>query len=221
MTRPTGNADKKLIKAALEIFPETGFTNLTIRDVVKRAGVNLGMFHYHFKSKKEFIRFILQDIYEQFFETFKIETAVIHDPETRLRNAVKAMSRFVRKHRKVVIPLVNDILLGHQEVQTFLAKNIHRHVKILLQIIKDCQKKKIIAKLPFAIILPFLLGTQIAPHIIANLLEKTKVPIPVELAKVLIIPVLISDKLMETRLDLAMKALRPEGSAVKNGRKDK
>ena len=210
MVRPSGNTDKKLVQAAIDLFPETGFTNLKIREVAKKANVNLGMFHYHFKSKEEFIRQIMQDIYERFFETFQFETSSAADPEMRLRNATRAMAKFVRGNRKMIIPLVNDMLLGNKEVQQFLIKNMQRHMKILLKIIKDCQREGIIEKTSLAIVLPFLLGGQIAPSIVANLLEKTKISLPMELAKAIIAPKLLSDKAVEQRLDLAMKALRPE-----------
>lgn len=210
MVRPSGNTDKKLIQAAIALFPETGFTNLKVRDVAKKAGVNLGMFHYHFKNKEEFIRHILIDVYEQFFNTFQLETSTSDDPELRLRNAIRIMGKFFRENRKMIIPLINDVLFGNKEIQQFLAVNMQRHMKILLKIIKDCQKQGVIGNYPLDIILPFILGVQVAPSMIADLLEKTKISLPMELAKIIIAPKLISTKAVETRLDLALKALRPE-----------
>ncbi|MBC7946203.1 MAG: TetR/AcrR family transcriptional regulator, partial [Burkholderiales bacterium] len=50
MPRPSQNTDRRLIKAARKLLPETGCSGLNLRQVAVKAGVNLGMFHYHFKT---------------------------------------------------------------------------------------------------------------------------------------------------------------------------
>ena len=73
ITRPSKNTDKEFIEVALEMLPETGCSGLSLRVIAKKAKVNLGMFYYHFGSKKEFIRVVLQEVYERFFKGFEIE----------------------------------------------------------------------------------------------------------------------------------------------------
>ena len=55
MSRPSKNTDRLLIEAAKELIPEAGFKGLKIREVARKAGVNLGMFNYHFKTKEKFL----------------------------------------------------------------------------------------------------------------------------------------------------------------------
>lgn len=219
MARPAGNADEKLIKAAFELFPHTGFTHLKVREVAKKAGVNLGMFHYHFKNKEAFVERMMQDIYEQFFEKFQLETSISDDPETRLRNAIKSMSRFIRENRKYAFAFINDILVGNPTVQLFLTKNFNRHLKIFMKIIKECQKKRVIKKISLPVLLPFIMGSQIAPNFVAYLFETTKVPLPMELSKAVIVPKLLSEKAVEERLNLAINALRADNDNQRRKRK--
>ena len=60
MSRPSRNVDALLLRAGRELYPETGAAGLSIRKVAERAGVNLGMFHYHFRTKEAFVRQLLQ-----------------------------------------------------------------------------------------------------------------------------------------------------------------
>ena len=60
MPRPSRNIDQLLIAAALELLPNAGTSVLTIRQVCQHAGVNLGMFHYHFKTRDVFLRAVLR-----------------------------------------------------------------------------------------------------------------------------------------------------------------
>lgn len=57
----------KIFIAATELFNEIGFERVTIREICKRAGVALGTFYLHFKSKHEILYNIYSkadDIYE-------------------------------------------------------------------------------------------------------------------------------------------------------------
>ena len=47
--RPSRNLDRALLAAGRELLPERGCAGLSVREVADAAGVNLGMFHYHFK----------------------------------------------------------------------------------------------------------------------------------------------------------------------------
>ena len=64
MPRPSQNVDQLLIDAGLELLPETGCAGLSVRKLTEHAGVNLGMFHYHFRNKDNFVRTLLQRTYE-------------------------------------------------------------------------------------------------------------------------------------------------------------
>ena len=60
--RPSRNLDRALLAAGRELFPSRGCPGLTVREVAEAAGVNLGMFHYHFKSREAFLRALLQSV---------------------------------------------------------------------------------------------------------------------------------------------------------------
>ena len=64
MPRPSRNLDRALLAAGRELFPARGCAGLSVREVADAAGVNLGMFHYHFKSREAFLRALLQSVYE-------------------------------------------------------------------------------------------------------------------------------------------------------------
>jgi AcrR family transcriptional regulator len=46
------NAKQKILEAAMEVFGEQGFRAATVREICKKAGVNIALVNYHFKSKK-------------------------------------------------------------------------------------------------------------------------------------------------------------------------
>lgn len=56
MLRPTVDQRKiEILDAALQVIIEVGFTEMTVADVAKVAGVSTALVHYHFSSKAELI----------------------------------------------------------------------------------------------------------------------------------------------------------------------
>lgn len=207
MTRPSQATDRKLIKAALDLVPQTGFSGLKLRPVADRAGVNLGMFHYHFKTKQEFLRQVMQEFYEAFYLHFTLETSSETNPLDQLRKAVITLGRFVRDNRKLMLALGRDLMNNYQPLVRFMEDNFHRHLSIIINLIKQCQQQGIMAKLPLPIVIPFMLGSLAGPNIAAGLLEGIRTKPSFEIMKKAILPMIISDKAMGQRVDLALKAL--------------
>jgi AcrR family transcriptional regulator len=106
--------DKLLLKAGRELLLETGAANLKVRQVAARAGVNLGMFHYHFRTREHFLTSVFQEIYEDFFKTFVLESSGTDSPLARLSRALTVMARFVRDNRPILLMLLMDCVQGNR-----------------------------------------------------------------------------------------------------------
>src|SRR5688572_1720742 len=133
MARPSQNTDQRLIQAARKLLPETGCSGLNLRQVAARAKVNLGMFHYHFKTKNEFLRQVLQEVYEEFFKELELEAAHYPTPKENLRAALSVFAAFARDNRRLFFALMRDAMNGEQVAQDFLRANLHRHIEILVR----------------------------------------------------------------------------------------
>ena len=105
MPRPSQNIDQLLIDAALELLPQTGVRKLSIRQVAQHAGVNLGMFHYHFKTKDAFAAAVLQQLYDGMFASLKLESLSSTSPIENLRSALMVLARFGLNQRQLLVRL--------------------------------------------------------------------------------------------------------------------
>jgi AcrR family transcriptional regulator len=57
----SGDTERAIRAAALELFAEIGYGNTTNRAVAERAGVSTGTVYYHFESKREMFLAVLHD----------------------------------------------------------------------------------------------------------------------------------------------------------------
>jgi AcrR family transcriptional regulator len=175
MPRPSRNIDRELIRAGRELLQENAITDLSLRQVAEHAKANLGMFHYHFKTKDEFVRAVLKDLYEEFFGSVEAEfkkSASEKDPLTRLRGLLEALARFAVEQRTLMASVFRDVLAGNPVVMEFIALNFPRHLGMLHQVMKECQTKKLIRSdlsIPQMIVLcatclnvPVVIGTSLS-----------------------------------------------------------
>ncbi len=60
MAASTTHTKEQILTVAERLFAERGFAGTTLRHVVSEAGVNLAAVHYHFGSKEELFRAVVQ-----------------------------------------------------------------------------------------------------------------------------------------------------------------
>lgn len=178
--RPSRNVDQLLLQAGHELLPETGVRGLAIRQVTERAGVNLGMFHYHFKTKDVFVRAILERMYNDMFATLATETHRSEHVLENLRAAANLLARFARDNRKLLVKLLNDALGGEAVAQEFLKANMPRHIQFVAALLVQAQKEGFIRKLPPPQAMAFLMGAVGAPVILGSaVIDNGFMPAPV------------------------------------------
>ena len=203
MARPSQNTDARLIKAARQLLPETGCSKLNLRQVAAKARVNLGMFHYHFKTKEQFLRHVLQQVYEEFFKELQLEAAHYPSPIENLRASLLVFARFARDNRRLIFALMRDAMNGERVAQDFLRANLHRHIEILIGLIRRCQAQGRFKGLAPANVLVTLISSMNMPSIVSELAQRAR-GFPASLREVLQADVL-SDDALESRIAFLLR----------------
>ncbi|MES2201045.1 MAG: TetR/AcrR family transcriptional regulator [candidate division FCPU426 bacterium] len=207
MARPSANTDEKLLKAGREVIAEHGLSGLSMRAVAKKAGVNLGMFHYHFKNKAEFSRRCTEEAYAEFFRGFELETA---DGSTlqRLRRGLLALARFSRDQRFFILALLRDLEAKSPEAWEFLRRRFPPpHAKVIIALIKQGQKEGLVLKAPLGTLMPVLMSGILFPNLIGGMAEKAVGTRFMRLPRLGIQRLFLSDKALAARVDLALRGL--------------
>lgn len=161
--RPSQNLDRALIAAGLALYPSRGCAGLTVREVAEAAGVNLGMFHYHFKTREAFLRAVLQEMYEGMYSQLTFEGARADDPLESLKLAVRFMGRFLRANRALVTRLLADVIGREPVAVAFAGENVHRHLGVVMALVIQAQKAGVLKPVAAAQVLGMLAGATAMP----------------------------------------------------------
>ena len=179
MPRPSRNLDRVLLAAGRELLALRGCAGLSIREVAEAAGVNLGMFHYHFKTREAFLRTLLQQTYEEMFGRLTLDArarAELRDWRAvdGLRASLRFLGRFLRDNRPLIARVLADALCGEKIALEFLRANMPRHLMVLQGLIAAAQHEGTLKPmaLPQAlgicagcVAMPILAGGAIADHL--------------------------------------------------------
>ncbi|MBI5419385.1 MAG: CerR family C-terminal domain-containing protein [Deltaproteobacteria bacterium] len=81
----------RLLHAGGEVFAERGFRTATVREICRRAKVNIASVNYHFSSKEELYASVLEYAYQQASSAFPNDPGATGEdtPERRLHNFIR------------------------------------------------------------------------------------------------------------------------------------
>lgn len=82
---------KRLLKAALDLFGEKGFQVTSVQQVAQRAGVTKGAFYHHFESKDDLLRQIHHEYASRLLEAVREIAATDGSPLEQLRAVIRGV----------------------------------------------------------------------------------------------------------------------------------
>lgn len=108
--RSTARADRvrrrraEILKAAAELFQETGFHAATTHAVAERAGISVGLIYQYFGNKEDLLRAVIVDILGDFRDLVapRLEEAG-PDPVARLRQGYAALVAVIDDKREATV----------------------------------------------------------------------------------------------------------------------
>ena len=205
MARPGSNIEEALLRSGRTLYARLGGERLTVRMLTEHAGVNLGMFHYHFRTKDAFLRRLFDGMYEEMFAQLSGLAQQRGSVLQRLRSALFFLGCFVRDHRQLLVRVFADAAAGQPVAAEFLRANAPRHLTLLLDLMDQGERAGVLAPIPPFQRFIFVMGAVAAPVLVAPGMQAIGV------APALLGPALrsqiMSDDAIAQRIELALKSL--------------
>jgi AcrR family transcriptional regulator len=205
MARPGRNIEQALLRSGRKLYAQRGASGLAVRALTEHARVNLGMFHYHFRTKDEFLRRLLAGWYEEMFEQLSGHVRQDGPALHRLQEALLFLARFVRDNRPMLARVLMDAATGHAACVQFLRDNAPRHLALLLALMDQAEREGVIVPMPAMQRFAFVMGAVGMPLLVAPALQSIGVA-PKVLGAQLQAQVL-GDAAIEQRIALVFKAI--------------
>ena len=85
--------EERIRQAAREVFTRKGYAATRTRDIAERAGINLALLNYYFRSKEKLFHLIMMETVQHFAMTIK---DLLNDPDTGVEKKLELIiSRYI------------------------------------------------------------------------------------------------------------------------------
>jgi AcrR family transcriptional regulator len=121
----TDETREKLLKAATEVFVETGFSGARVDEIARKAGANKAMIYYHFGDKAALYQAVLLRLMGPVHEHIDALDGE-RDPRRRLRAFYRGLVE--RFHARPALPklMLREVLAGGRNMEAETARAFAR-----------------------------------------------------------------------------------------------
>lgn len=137
------NTKQKVQEAARELFYLKGFHGTSLRDIAKKANVNVSLISYYFDNKQGLLEQLMIQYYEQYLK--EIEQVQIQykesEPVEAISRLVEAIIQYKQKHHQFTCFIQRELTLDNMLVRemlvTYLAKERYVIENAFLKILEQ------------------------------------------------------------------------------------
>ena len=94
--------DVKIMSAALNLFVENGYHNVTVHDIKKRAEVSVGAIYHHFGSKEGVASKLFHQIIDELEELIDNVTKSTESPSEQCKKIIKQLFEHTESHPNII-----------------------------------------------------------------------------------------------------------------------
>jgi len=109
-------AKKRIFEAAASLFAQKGFDAVGVREIAKKANVNLSMINYYYGGKAGILKEIINKCYNNYFQTIKDVGDESMPMYEHFRLMVKTVVNFFRENTEITLVAFDAIPLDSPEI---------------------------------------------------------------------------------------------------------
>ena len=169
MVRPNKHVERsertraQLIAAARELFPDRGYANVPVEEIVRRAGVTRGALYHHFGDKRGLFEAVLEEVERENLAAIE----ALPDAPDLMAGLVAALGRFLDtcQERETVQIALTDApsVLGWQEWRAMEARY---GLGLATDLLEQAQREGMVGSAPIPVLAQLVLSAVVEAGLI-------------------------------------------------------
>ncbi len=132
---------QKIIDAARKIISTEGIEKLTVRQIANELKVTDGALYRHFRSKKEIISLLIDDIEQTLLLTIGEAAGSSDDPAKKLENILLSHLSYAEQRRGLTFIIINETMsIQDKSLQKKMFSVINKYLNMIKNILQDGAK---------------------------------------------------------------------------------
>lgn len=114
----------RILKAAVLLFAQKGFSGVGVREIAKQAEVNIAMISYYFEGKVGILKAIMEEFFDRYTVIFEEVRNLHGSPDEQVRLIVRRLVEFVRRETDLALVAYNEMPLDVPEIAQLKAQKV-------------------------------------------------------------------------------------------------
>lgn len=124
MTKDKIQAKQRIFDAALTLFARKGYDAVGIREIAKKAEVNISMINYYFGSKVGILKEMVNECYNKYYEAVQAVYEEKLSPEDVVKQVIRNVTNFHRDNWELITVAFTTTPVGIPEITDLKLKLI-------------------------------------------------------------------------------------------------
>lgn len=137
---------KKILKAAMEVFSESGYSGARVDEIARRAGVNKAMIYYRIGDKKTLYTLVIRSLFGDIASAIQENISENADSEEKLKLYIRGLARTIVEQPYLPGIMMRELASGGSNINEVVAKDFASILAIPGGILSDGIKKGIFIK---------------------------------------------------------------------------
>jgi TetR/AcrR family fatty acid metabolism transcriptional regulator len=132
---------ERILRAAVDVFAQSGYFNAKVSEIAKAAGVADGTIYLYFDGKEDLLITIFREHTRSYLESLERDLATISRPEDRIRVAIRHHLETLGRDRALAV--VSQVELRHslKFMSLFSQQEVADYLGILRKIVEHGQNE--------------------------------------------------------------------------------
>ena len=113
---------QRIFEAAASLFAQRGYDAVGVREIAKKADVNISMINYYYREKAGILKEIINECYNNYFQTIKDVGDDSMPLDEHFRLMVKTVVNFFRQNTAIALVSFDAIPLDTPEILNLKVK---------------------------------------------------------------------------------------------------
>lgn len=120
----TENTRQVILRVSVELFAQSGYANVSVRDIAQRVGIKPASLYYHFANKRSLYLASIKASFSLKAAVFSEVLAMPEDADIKLRHYIYTLTKLAAEDEPFRRLLQRELLDGDQESMQYLAENV-------------------------------------------------------------------------------------------------
>lgn len=127
---------QRILDAAIALFAQKGFAAVGVREIARKADVNIAMISYYFEGKVGMLKAVIEEFFGHYSQVFRDVDDERKSPEECVRILIRNVVNFVRENTEITMVAYNELPLELQGIAELKAEKISQMIGNMRGLIK-------------------------------------------------------------------------------------